>query len=141
MFALWRDLEFCLLCRDKILEIDTLEKQLEKLSTCSTLEYVWELLIDDTIVEFSDDLCWTDHLEEIFEFVVLSIELIELAHMHSLEFVEFFFRDFLRLELECELIHRILEIFLYIYLLVFVRILELSNSLLSLVLVHISDDI
>ena len=61
--------------------------------------------------------------------------------MHCLEFVEFFFRDFLRFELECELIHRVLEIFLYGDLLVFVCILELGNSLFSLVLVYISDDI
>ena len=73
MFAFWRDLELCLFCRDKIFEIDTLEKEFEELSTCSTLEYVWELFIDDTIVEFSDDLCWTDDLEEIFELVVFSI--------------------------------------------------------------------
>ncbi len=78
MLTLWRSFQFCLFALDEGTEIDTLEEELEILSTSSTLEYMRELLIEDTIIEFSDDFCFTYDLQEILELVVLSIEFVEL---------------------------------------------------------------
>jgi len=102
---------------------------------------VWELVVENSVIEFSDNCTFLESFEESLDLVEITIETIELSCESSFESLELIFTDFFCFELELSIIYLLLNLFLEFNFTCLIDVLEFSESFLSFIFINISDEV